>query len=36
MAGYADPINPNGRLVPPADYSTDVKKTVDDALGVVH
>lgn len=36
MAGYADPTNPTGRLTPPGDYSGDVKKTVDDALGIVH
>jgi hypothetical protein len=29
-------MNPPGRLTPPGDYATQVKKDIDDALGVMH
>jgi hypothetical protein len=36
MATFTDPMNPPGRLTPPGDYGTQVKKDIDDALGVMH
>lgn len=36
MTAFADTMNPPSRLNPPADYGSQVKKDIDNALGMIH